>query len=95
MFNLPYLPYQWRTDFSRRVVVPEEIRFLGLMRDAIPPIYEPHLESTAEADGRMFPLGPVIVMEIGSDARAYPQTILVSHEVVNDVVGGVPVAVTW
>ena len=34
-------------------------------------------------------------LEIDGDARAYPLDILVWHEIVNDVVGGVPVAVTY
>jgi hypothetical protein len=37
----------------------------------------------------------VIVFERGADARAYPLQILIWHEIVNDVVSGVPVAVTF
>lgn len=37
----------------------------------------------------------MFLLEVGSEARAYPQSILDWHEVVNDTVGGVPVAVTW
>jgi len=37
----------------------------------------------------------VIGVEINGDPRAYPLSILSSHEIVNDVVGGEPVAVTW
>ena len=38
---------------------------------------------------------PVVVLKRGADARAYPLAILLQHEVVDDVVGGVPVAVTY
>ena len=38
---------------------------------------------------------PVIGVIVGSDARAYPIPILARSEIVNDVVGGVPVAVTY
>lgn len=38
---------------------------------------------------------PVIGLVIGDDARAYPLRILIWHEIVNDVVGGVPVAITY
>jgi hypothetical protein len=38
---------------------------------------------------------PVISLVIGDDARAYPLSILIWHEIVNDIVGGTPVAVTY
>jgi hypothetical protein len=37
----------------------------------------------------------VIGLEIMGDARAYPLRILIWHEIVNDVVGGMPVTVTY
>jgi hypothetical protein len=45
----------------------------------------------AELPGRE----PVIGLTIGDDSRAYPLRILMWHEIVNDVVAGVPVAVTY
>ena len=38
---------------------------------------------------------PVISLVIRDDARAYPLSILMWHEIVNDVVGGTPVTVTY
>ena len=37
----------------------------------------------------------IIGVEINGDARAYPIRLLSLHEIVNDVIGGKPVAVTW
>ncbi len=37
----------------------------------------------------------VIGVIINGDARAYPIPILSNHEIVNDIVGGEPVAITW
>lgn len=37
----------------------------------------------------------VIGLAINGDVRAYPVRILSNHEIVNDMVGGQPVAVTW
>ena len=37
----------------------------------------------------------MVFLEIDGDARAYPLQILTWHEIVNDEVGGVPVAVTF
>lgn len=38
---------------------------------------------------------PVVGLVVGEDARAYPVRLLSLHEIVNDVVGGRPVAITW
>ena len=38
---------------------------------------------------------PVIALSINGDARAYPLEVLTRHEIVNDIVGDVPVAVTF
>src|SRR5258708_19860527 len=38
---------------------------------------------------------PVLALQVGADARAYPVQILIWHEIVNDTVGRVPVAVTY
>src|SRR5262249_21401586 len=38
---------------------------------------------------------PVIELAVGRDVRAYPLQILIWHEIVNDRLGGVPVAVTF
>ena len=37
----------------------------------------------------------VLGLSIDGDSRAYPIKMLSRHEIVNDVVGGKPVAVTW
>lgn len=37
----------------------------------------------------------VLGVEVGGDARAYPLRMLEYHQIVNDVVGGVPIAVTY
>jgi hypothetical protein len=37
----------------------------------------------------------MMVVVVETDARAYPLSILTRHEIVNDVVGGVPLAVTY
>jgi Protein of unknown function (DUF3179) len=62
--------------------------------DAIPsidrPCYERPHEATALPDS-----GLVIGVEHRGEARAYPVDLLSLHEVVNDVVGGMPIAVTW
>jgi hypothetical protein len=91
-------PAQWRlewpdTDFARHSVPFDEIIPGGPPKDGIPSIDDPAFVPVAEAD---LPASePVIGLAIEGDARAYPLRILIWHEIVNDVVGGVPVAVTY
>ncbi len=68
-----------------------------LPKDAIPAILESsvRLLSGEEADGQMQPTDRVIGLSINGDHRAYSTAQLSSHEIVNDTVGGIPVAVTW
>jgi Protein of unknown function (DUF3179) len=91
-------PAHWRlewpnTDFTRHSVDLEEIIPGGPPKDGIPSIDEPEFVPVAEA--ALPENEPVIGLVVGEDARAYPLRILIWHEIVNDVVGGVPVAVTY
>ena len=63
--------------------------------DAIPAILEPEFAGVDEAQEWMAPGEQVIGLSIGGDHRAYSIPLLSRHEIVNDTVGGKPVAVTW
>lgn len=66
-----------------------------LPRDAIPAIDEPEFMDVAEADQFYTPEEFVMGVEFEGDARAYSVGLLSTHEIVNDTVGGVKIAVTW
>ncbi len=86
---------EWpRTDFSRHSVAYAEITSGGPRKDGIPAIDQPKFVPAAEHDG-LGPQEPVISVSVNGDTRAYPLRILMWHEIVNDTVGGVPVAVTY
>ncbi|MDZ4673531.1 MAG: DUF3179 domain-containing protein [Gemmatimonadota bacterium] len=85
----------WRTDFSRHTVPLEEIVPGGPPKDGIPPVDRPEFEPVASAARWLGSREPVIVVEHGGVARAYPLQILVWHEIVNDVIAGMPIAVTY
>jgi hypothetical protein len=62
-------------------------------RDAINPVYQPQF-----LPGKSVVLGPqdlVIGVSINGESKAYPVGPLNRREMVNDVVGGVPILVTW
>lgn len=69
------------------------ITILG--KDGIPAILDPQFLSGAEAGDQMVGSERVLGVSINGDHRAYPLNQLSRHEIVNDEVGGVPVAVTW
>ena len=64
-------------------------------RDRIPAILDPEFLDVAEAMEAYSEHEPVLGVSINGDNRAYPIPYLSRHEIVNDVVGGEPVAVTW
>ncbi|MFQ5947744.1 MAG: DUF3179 domain-containing protein [Acidimicrobiia bacterium] len=82
-------------DFPEPLVDPSQILSGGPPPDGIPPIDDPRFVTVEEADGYLQPEEPVVVLEIDGDARAYPVQVLIWHEIVNDVVGGVPVSITY
>ena len=65
-----------------------------LPKDAIPAILSPSFDEGKKASwlkGKDLVVG----VEFGGDSRAYPVPTLSRHEIVNDRVGGTPIAVTW
>ena len=84
----------WRTDFSKHSVDYTEI-LLGQVRDGIPSIDNPKFAPVSDDPDWLAEREPVIALQIGDDARAYPLQIMTWHEIVNDIVGGDPVIVTF
>ena len=82
------------TDFSRSAIDLREIMFGGPPKDGIPAIDDP---AFVPAAGAVFLADrePVIALEIDGMAKAYPLQVLMWHEIANDSLAGVPVAVTY
>jgi hypothetical protein len=73
----------------------EEIVWGGVRsKDGIPSLDSPRFTSSTEAD-YLTPEDLVFGVSINGDARAYPYRIMDWHEMANDVVGGVPVALAY
>lgn len=92
----PFWRAEWpRTDFSRSDVPFTEIMSGGVPRDGIPALSNPKFVK-ARAERRLSDKEPVITLELkGATPRAYPLRYMTWHEIVNDSVGGRPVAVTF
>ena len=93
-------PARWaqdwpNTDFTRTTVDLVEIIPGGPPKDGIPAIWEPSHIPVAQ-EHRLDDREPVLTYEHeGAAARAWPVRYLMWHEIVNDVVGGLPIAVTF
>jgi Protein of unknown function (DUF3179) len=84
----------WKTDFEKHVVPLDQFQSGGPGKDGIPAIDEPRFLPVRKVDV-VEPKEPVVELVVRGRARAYPIQILIWHEIVNDEVAGVPVAVTF
>lgn len=94
------VPSTWKsawpkTDFTKIAVDPGEIFSGGVPKDRIPALTDPAMGPVAEK-AELEDREPVMSVAIeGHPARAYPLRYLIWHEIVNDRIGDVPVAVTF
>lgn len=79
---------------SNATIPREAIRRGGPPRDGIPALLDPKFVPVSKTNFLRFD-DKVVSVEHDDDVRAYPLRVLVWHEIVNDTVGGVPVAVTY
>lgn len=89
--------HEWpNTDFDTTNVASwVEILSGGPARDGIPALNDPTFHTVA-TEATLEAREPVIALEVaGQPPRAYPIRYLTWHEIVNDTVGGIPVAVTF
>ena len=95
--NPDFWKHEWPdTDFSR-TTVPSWVEIMsgGPPKDGIPALSDPQF-IRAHQESRIGKIEPVITVEIpGEEPRAYPLRYLTWHEIVNDIVGGMPIAVTF
>ena len=94
--QVQFWKHEWpNTDFGKSDVPFTEILSGGPPRDGIPAIDNPQMirvDQSKNIPNRE----PVMVVELdGETARAYPIRYLTWHEIVNDQIGDVPVAVTF
>lgn len=91
--------YPWPTDWTRRTVEDWSEFSPGLgstdPRDGIPPIDRPVFETVGLAAQWLSPRDPGALVQVDGEARFYPLSIMTRHEIVNDAIGDVPIAVTF
>ncbi|MEM6847678.1 MAG: DUF3179 domain-containing protein [Pseudomonadota bacterium] len=72
----------------------EEVTWGGVRKDGIPSLDNPELTPAADAD-YLLDTDLVFGVAINGDARAYPLRIMGWHEMFNEVIGGVPLALAY
>ncbi|MEE8346014.1 MAG: DUF3179 domain-containing (seleno)protein, partial [Dehalococcoidia bacterium] len=96
--RIPSVASDWNTDWTKKTISLSEL-IVGIQRpdprDIIPPIDDPKFETVEEGAQWLVDREPVVLLELEGEARAYPLRILTSHEVVNDVVAGRAVVITY
>lgn len=86
---------EWpKTNFKKSSIDLKKIASGGTSRDGIPAIDKPKF-SAIDTIKDIRNHEPVITVEVGSDVRAYPLRYLMFHEIVNDVVGDLPLTITY
>ena len=85
----------WSTDFCQSIVDFAEIIVGNPSKNGIPALTDPVMESVDSASEWLSGRSPVIALELAGQARAYPLAILMWHEIANDKIAGIPVAVTF
>ncbi len=94
-------PADWKaefplTDFSRSTIPFREVTEGGPGKDGIRSIDNPRfVRLNTPYPLQLGPKEPVISFSHGGEARAYPLRILIRHEIVNDTIAGLPIAVTY
>ncbi len=85
----------WDTNTEKSLIDLSELKRGGPPKDGIPSIDDPAFVSLSEAASWVESNEPVIALEHEGEDRAYPLQILIWHEIVNDVIGGDPLLVTF
>jgi len=77
-------------DVTQFRLDPQNLRY-GIGREHFPALIEPQFVSVEQADGWLSSEAKVLAVHLDDEVKVYPVELLIRHEVVNDVVGGVPI----
>jgi hypothetical protein len=85
-----------KEEAQKRIVLLDQIVSGGPPPDGIPSIDNPKFVTVQEAGNNFLSNSDLVLgLNVNGDIRAYPLSILVWHEIVNDKVGEIPVAITY
>jgi hypothetical protein len=93
--NLPTNSRETAVAEEKNIVPLDQIVSGGPPLDGIPSIDAPKFVSIEDGNKFLTDSDKILGLNINGDIRAYPLQIMVWHEIVNDFVGEIPVAVTY
>ncbi len=83
------------TNTAKASIPLEKVLDGGPGKDGIPALTNPKFVSIKEAEKSIKDDMDGLVVSVGNSVKFYPYNIMVWHEIVNDVVGGKPLAITF
>jgi len=95
-FDVPSIGGAGESQFDlRNLTIPmDQLLHGGPPKDGIPALTEPKTVRVARADF-LLPDDRIVAVTKNDESRAYPIRLLNWHEIVNDTLGGVPIAVVY
>ncbi len=86
--------FDWKTNFANTSIDLQEIIQGGPEKDNISSLDKPKFVPATKIKD-LADTEPLLSLNINGDVRGYPLRVLIWHQIVNDVVGGVPVVITY
>lgn len=88
------LPFDWETDFNKTGIDLSEVTVV-VKKGAFPVLKNPKFIDRQQGLLSFFRNEPVLVVNLESEARAYPLNMLTVHEIANDQIGDQKLLVTY
>lgn len=84
----------WHFDIDHWELRPCQLHF-GLGRESFPALIAPQYSNQEEADVLYHDDVRVLAVEDGDDIKVFPVSLMIKHEIINDVVNGDPIMVAY
>jgi len=94
-FSLKFNTLSWDTNWDKHSVDYKELISGGPPKDGIPPIDNPKFETIKQASSWIKNNEPLIFVNINNKTKAYPLSVLIWHEIVNDELADKKISVTF
>jgi hypothetical protein len=93
--QLKALTSSWSTNWNKHSIFYNELLSGGPSKDGIPALTNPKFETISQAKKWLKNDEPLIFVTIKNQSKAYPLSILIWHEIVNDVLANKEILITF
>lgn len=95
LVEISELPVQTLDDGTKFLIHPNKLSAGGPPKDGIPSIDNPQYDIISDANEWLEDEDTLLFLNYNGVRKAYPTSIMVWHEIVNDYAAGIPIAVTY